>query len=84
MVALLAPAIQVFMTRTAPLALASPGPGPSWAYRKQITIDNANVENENFTNFPVLISLAPDAGLAAAVVPRAWVRKGGVDVGGNR
>ena len=38
----------------------------SWAYRKQITIDNTKVENENFTNFPVLISMT-DPDLAAHV-----------------
>lgn len=35
-----------------------------WGYRKAITIDNTKVENENFTNFPVLISWGADSDLA--------------------
>jgi hypothetical protein len=59
------------MMGTAPLASASPDPSPgwynsSWTYRKQITIDNTKVENENFSNFPVLVSLT-DSDLAAHV-----------------
>jgi hypothetical protein len=36
----------------------------NWQYKKQIEIDNSKVENENFSNFPVLISLSSDSDLA--------------------
>ena len=38
---------------------------PSWSYRKAITIDHTKVFNTDQTNFPVLINLTSDAGLAS-------------------
>ena len=38
---------------------------PDWLYRKQITIDSGQIDG-NLSGFPVLISLAADAELAAA------------------
>lgn len=37
----------------------------SWDFRKQITIDNNQVENESFENFAILISITTDTSLAA-------------------
>ena len=52
-------------TRRRPITITIPSwYSSSWPYRKQITIDHTKVENENFTNFPVLISIT-DTDLAS-------------------
>ena len=44
-----------------------------WNYRKKITIDHTEVEGStDFTNFPVLISLPSDAGLANHARDNGW------------
>jgi Tfp pilus assembly protein PilV len=52
-------------TRTPTPVAPTPTP-PTWAYRKQITIQDARVAGTtNHTNFPVLINFSSDADLAA-------------------
>jgi len=40
----------------------------NWRYRKKIEMDHTNVENENLSNFPVLISLSSDTDLASDAI----------------
>src|SRR3989304_6046120 len=59
--------IALGVTQTAPVEVNAAGESwfdDSWQFRKAITIDNTKV-TADLTNFPVLISLTSDAGLAA-------------------
>src|SRR3989304_762047 len=59
--------ITLGVTQTAPVEVNAAGESwfnDSWQFRKAITIDNTKV-TADLTNFPVLINLTSDAGLAA-------------------
>lgn len=53
--------LPTLLSATAPRAAADPGWwDANWSYKKQIGIDFAKVENENFVNFPILIEITLD------------------------